>query len=181
MINGHGTTPHAVRSKVGTESSNKAGAPELSGLGGKEARPSSKGRAGEGSHAPVEAEAMKQDRIRIVLPWPDSRLMPNRRNGKAWQSTHAQKVRARQDGYLAAIQARGAGFDTQSDTLPMSITFVAKDRRKRDLDGLYGSLKHYQDGIAQALGVDDSRFRPVTLDYALDAEKKGFVIVEIGK
>ena len=63
----------------------------------------------------------------------------------------------------------------------MSITWVAPNRIRRDLDGLLSAEKPRLDGIAAALGIDDSLFRPVTLDRALDMEKKGFVLVEIGR
>ena len=45
---------------------------------------------------------------------------------------------------------------------------------------MLGAIKHGLDGIARALGVDDSIFRPVLLDDCLDAKKEGFVMVEIG-
>jgi Holliday junction resolvase RusA-like endonuclease len=62
----------------------------------------------------------------------------------------------------------------------VKITFAAPDRIRRDLDNLHGAMKASLDGIAKALGVDDSRFVPVTLDRVLDKQKQGFVIVEIG-
>ncbi|MNW22505.1 hypothetical protein D3C71_2240180 [compost metagenome] len=58
---------------------------------------------------------------------------------------------------------------------------MAPNRIRRDLDGLLSAEKPRLDGIAAALGVDDSQFMPITLDRALDAEKKGFVLVEIGR
>ncbi len=61
--------------------------------------------------------------------------------------------------------------------IPMTITFVPPDRRHRDDDGMIGAFKHARDGIADALGVDDRRFRP---QYVFaDAEKPGRVVVEI--
>lgn len=123
---------------------------------------------------------MTLDHITIVLPWPDSSLMPNRKNGRHWGNTQSAKVRARQDGYLAAVQARGAHTFIGPERIRAKWTFVAPDRRRRDLDGLYGACKHYQDGIAQALGIDDSVFRPVVLDDCLDRDKRGFIVVEIG-
>lgn len=117
--------------------------------------------------------------VRIVLQWPDSRLMPNRKNGRHWGGTQAAKVRARQDGYFEAKAALGRTSIVLGDRLPVRITFVAPDRRQRDLDNLLACIKPQLDGIAQALGVDDSRFRPVTIDDAVDQQKRGFVLVEI--
>lgn len=120
------------------------------------------------------------DRLTIILPWPDTALMPNKKNGRHWGNTQAAKVRARQDGYFGAKQALGANTLAMADRMPTRITFVAPDRRSRDIDGLLGCIKANLDGIAQAIGIDDKHFRPMTLDDGLDKEKKGFVIVEIG-
>jgi len=35
---------------------------------------------------------MTLDRLTIRLPWPDTSLMANRKNGKHWLSSHAAKV-----------------------------------------------------------------------------------------
>ncbi len=121
------------------------------------------------------------DRLTIMLPWLDSRLMPNRKNGKAWQSSHAAKIRAKQDGALSARAALGRNALTTAVTYPLSITFVAPDGRHRDLDNMLAASKAALDGIAEALGIDDRLFRPVTIDVARDTKKQGFVLVEIGQ
>lgn len=61
---------------------------------------------------------------------------------------------------------------------PLCITFIAPDNRRRDLDGCHGAIKHYLDGVALALGIDDSQFRPVRLDYQVGA-KPGKVVVRV--
>ncbi|MCZ4331083.1 hypothetical protein [Castellaniella denitrificans] len=120
------------------------------------------------------------DHITIVLPWPDSRLMPNRKNGRHWAGTQAAKARARMDGAMSAKQAVGRNTVCLPEQIPVKITFAAPDRIRRDLDNLHAAMKASLDGIAKALGVDDSRFVPVTLDRVLDAKKEGFVMIEIG-
>src|SRR5690606_27115060 len=123
---------------------------------------------------------MNIDRLQIVLPWPDSRLMPNRKNGRHWGATADAKAQARGDGMkaaMASLRGNKVGFDGR---IPLRVTFVAPNKRKRDLDNLLGAMKHALDGIAMYLGVDDSQFRPITLDDGLDKEKKGFVLVELG-
>ena len=120
------------------------------------------------------------DRITIRLPWPDSRLMPNRKNGRHWAGTQAAKARARMDGAMSAKQAVGRNTVCLPEQIPVKITFAAPDRIRRDLDNLHAAMKASLDGIAKALGVDDSRFVPVTLDRVLDAKKEGFVMIEIG-
>ncbi len=124
---------------------------------------------------------MTLDRLTIRLPWLDTSLMANRKNGKHWLSSHAAKVRARESAFFAAKEALGRNTMASAAQLPVSITWVAPNRIRRDLDGLLSAEKPRLDGIAAALGIDDCLFRPVTLDRALDVEKKGFVLVEIGR
>ena len=113
----------------------------------------------------------------IRLPWPDSRLAPNRKNGKVWQSSLGAKVSARDAGFYAA-KAAGA-FTARDGTIPLSILFLAPDKRRRDLDGLLSSMKPALDGIASALGLDDYRFAPILVDRA-PGPKGGAVIVAVG-
>lgn len=61
--------------------------------------------------------------------------------------------------------------------IALHITFYPPDKRRRDRDNAQASLKHHLDGIADALGVDDYRFRP-TYDFA-EPEKPGRVEVKI--
>ena len=123
---------------------------------------------------------MQHDRLIITLPWPDTSLMPNRKNGRHWGGTQAAKVRARQDGYFGAKKALGTAGLAGRDRMPVKITFVAPDGRRRDIDNMLACIKPQLDGIAQALRIDDSRFRPITLDDGRDANKVGFLIVEVG-
>lgn len=123
---------------------------------------------------------MTVDRLTIRLPWPDTSLMANRKNGKHWLSSHAAKVRSRESAFVAAKEALGRNSLAAAGQVPVTITWVAPNRIRRDLDGLLSAEKPRLDGIAAALGIDDSQFRPLTLDRALDSEKKGFVLVEIG-
>lgn len=122
---------------------------------------------------------MTLDRLTITLPWPDSRLMPNRKNGRHWAGTQAAKVRARQDGHMATLSAIGRDKILLGQAVALKITFAAPDGRHRDLDNLLAASKASLDGIAQAIGVDDKCFRPITIDAAKDAKGQGFVIVEV--
>lgn len=61
----------------------------------------------------------------------------------------------------------------------VALTFVPPDRRHRDLDNLLASMKSGLDGLADSMGVNDSRFR-VTMDLADDPVKEGRVLVDVG-
>lgn len=114
----------------------------------------------------------------VKLPFPDAALFPNRKNGKHWSASQPAKVAAREYGYFAAKQAM-AGFSVADGQIPLSIVFAPPDARKRDLDNMLAAMKPALDGIAAALGVDDARFRPVTIDVG-DVGKPGAVILAVG-
>src|SRR5690606_36078278 len=118
---------------------------------------------------------MQLDRLTIILPWIDSRLMPNNKNGKACQSTNNVKIRAKQDGHYSAQAALGRSTLAAADAYPLRITFAAPDGRHRDLDNMLAASKAALDGVADALGIDYKRFRPITIDVARDTQKQGFV------
>ena len=116
--------------------------------------------------------------ITIVLDWPNPALMPNRSNGKHWSNTAAIRAKAKEDAfYIAKAEMNGRTF--APGRLRVSITFIAPDKRRRDLDGCLSSMKPALDGVARALGLDDSQFRPITLDY-VTGDKPGSVIVTVG-
>lgn len=91
---------------------------------------------------------------RITLPWPEGVLSPN------WRVHWARKAKATKDARLSAGWLVRAEIDRQPNWrgANISMTFCPPDKRRRDLDNLIASSKASCDGIADALGVDDSRF-----------------------
>jgi crossover junction endodeoxyribonuclease RusA len=63
--------------------------------------------------------------------------------------------------------------------LAVHLHFVPPDRRRRDLDNLIASMKAGLDGLADALGVDDSRWKLSAEAPAAGGEVGGFVRVEV--
>lgn len=120
--------------------------------------------------------------LTITLPFPSSELMPNRRLGKHWSSTNQAKSKAYSDAYTLAYQAisqyRGPWYPTNGQ-VPVTLTFLPPDKRRRDLDNLLAASKSALDGVAAALAMDDREFEPVTLKRG-DACKQGALIVQIG-
>ena len=90
----------------------------------------------------------------IAYPWPPKELSPNARVHWAKKATIAKKYR--RDAYLLT---REAGLRATEGPLLLVLEFVPPDRRRRDDDNLLASCKALRDGIAEALGIDDSRFR----------------------
>lgn len=102
----------------------------------------------------------------IKLPFPDASLFPNRKNGKHWTVTSAAKDAQKHDAYLLtklAMKAQASNFGEAN--IPLSLVYLTPDKRKRDLDNMLAASKALIDGMAQALGVDDARFKPVLVDW----------------
>lgn len=92
--------------------------------------------------------------MRLTLPWPPAELSPNARVHWAAKSRAAKSYRR-----ACAMLARQAGVLSLPDgRLHVLIEFVPPDRRQRDRDNMLASIKSGLDGLAEALGVNDSRF-----------------------
>jgi crossover junction endodeoxyribonuclease RusA len=104
--------------------------------------------------------------MKIELPWPDSALLPNRRNGSHWSVTQNAKKQAQSD---AAWATKKAKFDTPHETvdptLRAEVTLICNppDNRGRDVDGILSSLKPSLDAIAETLGINDRMFNPIII------------------
>ena len=116
----------------------------------------------------------------VRLPWPDSRLSPNKKNGRVWAGTARIKTEQREAAALctqAALQLSGP--KTWEGNIPLSLVYMPKDKRHRDLDNLLAASKAIIDGMAQALGVDDSRFKPILVD-SVHCGGEGALIAAVG-
>ena len=96
----------------------------------------------------------------ITLPYPDKILSPNAR--AHFMAVARAKKKARESACWATIAAAGSKANLaeyiQMETITLAIAFYPVDNRRRDIDNALASLKSAVDGIADALGVDDSRF-----------------------
>lgn len=97
--------------------------------------------------------------MKIALPWPPKELSPNSRGH--WTKKAKAAKRYRVHAYLAAMVQRRADFIDTDGPVTLEIVFYPPDKRRRDLDNIIASMKPALDGIADALGVDDSRFKLV--------------------
>ena len=95
----------------------------------------------------------------LVLPWPPKELSPNARVHRLAKARVART-------YREACWA----LTKQSKLVPpgmhLKITFVPPTRQPRDLDNCLASIKSGLDGVADALGLNDKAFRPITIDLA---------------
>lgn len=109
----------------------------------------------------------------IILPWPDKALSPNARVN-FWVRSKAAK-KAREDAHKATIDAKCVVPDTE--TIRLHLTFYPPTNQKRDDDNFIARFKPFRDGIADALGVDDSRFR-TSAEFG-DVIKGGRVVARV--
>lgn len=91
----------------------------------------------------------------FVLPWPPSNLSPNAR--LHWGARQRLVRQYRQVCWSTALQ-QGAK-PIEADRVAVHLVFVPPNRRARDWDNLIASMKSGLDGLADAISVDDSRWR----------------------
>jgi crossover junction endodeoxyribonuclease RusA len=114
--------------------------------------------------------------IVIAFPWPEPALWPNRA-AKWWALARARKE-AKRAGFFAVLEVKPE-LGSLPARLPITVRFCPSTRRRFDTDNALAALKGHFDGIAQALGIDDSSFEPITVHRG-PVQKPGCVIVEIG-
>lgn len=101
--------------------------------------------------------------MKVVLPWPDRRMSPNAR--VHWAVLANVKAKARKDAAYAVYAALEGGLREArlklagEGPIAFRVTFYPPDKRQRDDDNLVSMVKAARDGIADALGVNDRRFR----------------------
>ena len=110
----------------------------------------------------------------VFLPWPDKILSPNAR--PHWGALGRAKKKAKADAYYAALAA-GLG-KIHADEIRVTLSFYPPGAYGYDDDGLSARMKAALDGISQAIGVDDSRFRLGAIVRG-PIEKHGMVKVQL--
>ena len=121
--------------------------------------------------------------LRVELPWPPRSLSPNAR--KHWSQKNDTFQEAKRVAYYACRKAIAdiEALDRpkpQDGVVNVTLHCVPPDARRRDEDNLLASCKSYLDGIAAALGVDDSRFHFRELQWSKpDGRKNARLIIEI--
>lgn len=111
-----------------------------------------------------------------MLPWPPKELSPNAR--VHWAAKN-RAVKLYRENCVWLTKAAGLRVDW-GGIVHAFITFYPPDRRHRDDDNLVAAFKSGRDGVAQALGIDDKRFRihPFLSDEVV---KGGAVRVRLSK
>ena len=111
----------------------------------------------------------------IRLPWPSSAMSQNGSHGHWTKKANARKAARRTAFTLARQQlVRHPMPDAE-----LIFTYSPPDRRRRDVQNMPELLKAYIDGIADAMGCDDNKFRPVYPSEFGPVVKGGAVLVHI--
>lgn len=105
-----------------------------------------------------------------TFPWPPKELNPNARVHWAKRAKAAKKYRA--DCHYLAKLAK-FNVDWEGD-IHLHMGFCPPDNRHRDDDNMLAACKSLRDGLADALGVNDRRFR---LHSAIFPVRKGGAVI----
>ena len=106
---------------------------------------------------------------------PDPRLSPNKR---LHFYALAQAKRAAKELMIALVKQQGSPKQPY-EYAHITVTWIAKDKRRRDIDNLFSAMKGYLDGLVFAgVLVDDNAYR---VGYTLRYERgdKDDTIIEI--
>lgn len=120
---------------------------------------------------------MTSPSLTVTLPWPDPVLNPNAR--AHWIVERFAKRDAKKTAWALVLQSMGRNWWAYrfTGTLDVSLIFHPPSSHRRDRDNCQASMKAALDGIAGALSVDDTTFRPVS-DWGPNT-KGGKVVVTI--
>lgn len=98
---------------------------------------------------------------RIILPWPVGQLWPNRSKGKHFATITGPRHTQRE---LAHWLAKEAGWRPYTGpVVDVRVTWIACPPTKVsrfDRSNLLAACKGAEDGLADAIGIDDSLFTP---------------------
>jgi crossover junction endodeoxyribonuclease RusA len=101
--------------------------------------------------------------IELTLPFPAKILWPN---GRSHWAEKARAVKAHRIwGRNAAIHYRSDILILPNSRFDIAVTVYPKTRNAIDCDNCVAALKPYLDGIADALGVDDSLFNTPSIAF----------------
>ncbi len=115
--------------------------------------------------------------ISIELPWPHGDLSPNAR--PHFMQLARVKKAAREEAYWATKIVKPVTWAApESGDIILRQVAHPPDKRDRDRDGIDARLKAARDGIADALGVNDRRFRPTGIEWG-EPIKGGKIVIEV--
>ncbi len=113
--------------------------------------------------------------VTFKLAWPEACLSQNHRGH--WATSAPRKKKARMVAKRVCKAALRNGKLLRKEHLSVTLTFHPPElKRRRDLQNLIGSMKYGVDGIADAVGMDDSQF-DISFGWGPVLDTDGFVAV----
>lgn len=112
----------------------------------------------------------------LSLPYPPSKLNPNR------QPRNRMALHRIRKAYKLAVMQECMAWGLpkyRCDAAEVHITFNPPDNHHRDYDNAVAAFKAGQDGIAEWIGVDDSKWQTHHLPTFGEVVKGGRVVVKI--
>lgn len=92
--------------------------------------------------------------MKVTLPWPPKELSPNYRGH--WKAVYRRSKEYKEDCWILCKRAKLT--KPESDRVLVHMKFYPPTNHRRDQDNMVASMKYGLDGLAAALGVDDSLF-----------------------
>lgn len=115
--------------------------------------------------------------LKITLPWPDKVLWPNGRTRSHQKRARLVKLH-RHWGYLAALESGARTIVHGDERIPVHFLVHPMPRGPApDRDACVSACKSYLDGIADALGINDSLFDP---QPPVIGERGGSITITVG-
>ena len=103
----------------------------------------------------------------LALPYPPSELSPNARVGWREKARYVKEYRWACNILCREWRPRGEPVNA------LSIAFVVKDNRRRDLDNLISSFKFGMDGLRDAGLISDDNWQDLTVSYSVEIGQPG--------
>ena len=112
----------------------------------------------------------------VMLPWP-----PTKTSANGSQADYHGKARAaksyKQVCAWECVRQKVKTINAPGDYLPVTITYFPPRNSRMDWDNISKRAKQGFDAVAEAIGVDDGRWWPVTLQRGAPV-KGGSVMIE---
>ena len=96
----------------------------------------------------------------IGCPWPVTQLRPNFIRGNHWSKVDKHIKAYRHTCWLLGLEQGAHLINWPKEPRSMTYTFHAPIGCRWDMDNREGAFKAGQDGIADAMSLDDQWFRP---------------------
>lgn len=112
----------------------------------------------------------------IELPFPTKILWPNGRT-RSFMAKHRMLKKHREWARLATLADKTRPAIGEG-RVQLTITVYPKTRNRIDADAPISACKAYIDGIADALGIDDSRFNLPRLQFG-EPVKGGKIVIAV--